>query len=355
MRKTLATIYAVFCSLLLVAGFVLVFYFSWQEGTSATARGLVGLALGFLLAPIVHELGHIAFAYFVGMDCVYAKFFCFKIYIQNNEKKFGFASPVAPDQTQVLPKKGGNMPKRAALYSLGGLIFGGVFFMLTLVSAVLVACIDSPSYLLFGVCVYSGYLFLLNVMPFEYPSGKTDALVYQGIKKGSDAEVCMLFAMEIQGQLYEGKSYSEIARKYYFDLPQLCEDEPMYAVMLDLRYRYYIEKGDFDRAADCLNRLARNEAYLTVAEVESIAAELVYLHSLNGDLVSAELSSKACRTYLQEDIASAKRILAAYSSAGGKVEAVPILLEQARVALKKERVAGVRKFEEILLSRISVE
>ncbi|MFQ7079555.1 MAG: hypothetical protein ACLRSW_17405 [Christensenellaceae bacterium] len=66
---------------------------------------------------------------------------------------------------------------------------------------------------------------------------------------------CLISAMEIHGKLAEGKSFSEIDEKFYFDLPQLPEDEPMYAIILDLRYRYYLERGK-GRAADCLNRLA---------------------------------------------------------------------------------------------------
>ena len=96
-----------------------------------------------------------------------------------------------------------------------------------------------PNYILWGILPYTGYLFLLNVLPLEYPNGKTDIGVYVGIKKGEAAEKNMLSAMEIQGQLAEGKSFSEIDEMLYMDVPQLCEDEPMFAVMLDLRYRYY--------------------------------------------------------------------------------------------------------------------
>ena len=79
--------------------------------------------------------------------------------------------------------------------------------------------------------------------------------------------------MEIQGQLYEGKSFAEIDEGLYFNQPQLCEDEPLFAVMLDLRYRYYLEKGDMDNAAACLNRLVGLLDYMPYAEAEKIAAE----------------------------------------------------------------------------------
>ena len=165
----------------------------------------------------------------------------------------------------------------------------------------------------------------------------------------------MLSVMEIQGQLSEGKSFSEIDEKYYFDLPQLCEDEPLYAVILDLRYRYYLEKGNFEKAADCLNRLALNEEYLSVGEIEKIAAELVYMHALNGDLKSAEINYTASKNFLKEETVTAKRIVATYAKACGKEEAVRILLEQAQAILEKEKIVGVRKFEEILLLRLSEE
>jgi hypothetical protein len=176
--------------------------------------------------------------------------------------------------------------------------------------------------------------------------------VYLGIKKGEDAETVMLSAMEIQGQLYAGKSFAQIDEDLYFKLPQLCEDEPLYALLLDLRYRYYLEKEDLQNAADSLNRLVQAQTYLTEIEVQKIAAELTYMHALNGDLERAEESGKLCRAYLQEETPAAKRILAAYSAAFGKNEAVEPLIQQAKSSLEKERIAGVKRFEEILISRI---
>ena len=165
----------------------------------------------------------------------------------------------------------------------------------------------------------------------------------------------MLSVMEIQGQLFEGKSFAEIDKKYYFDLPQLCEDEPLYSAILDLRYRFYLEKGSFEKAADCLNRLALIEEYLPLQELEKVAGELVYMHSLNGDLACAEENYSACQSFLKGEGVAPKRILAAYAQACGKADAVEILLGQAHDALAGERIKGIRKFEEILLLRIKEE
>ena len=96
--------YAIFCALLLVAGFFAVFLSAWIGGTPDVAQALIGLLLGVIFAPIIHELGHVTFASMVQLDCVYIKCFCFKIYIKDGKKRFGFASPFLSDQTQVLTK-----------------------------------------------------------------------------------------------------------------------------------------------------------------------------------------------------------------------------------------------------------
>ncbi|MBQ8406146.1 MAG: hypothetical protein IJX09_05790 [Clostridia bacterium] len=352
MKRWMATVYAVFCTLLMVAGFAVAFIFAWKLGTKQSLSFLAGMLASFIVAPIIHELGHLAFLTANKMECVYIKCFCFKQYIKNGKRRFGFASPFKADETQAIPKTGGNMKKRASAFTIGGLIFSGILLILLVGAALTCTLLNVTIFALWGTVPYAAYIFLLNVAPFEYASGKTDALVYRGIQKGELAETVMLSAMEIQGRLYEGKSFAEIDESLYFDLPQLCEDEPLYAVILDLRYRYYLEKNELDKAADCLNRLVQAQAYLTEIEIEKIAAELTYMHALNDDLERAEESGKLCRNFLKEDTATAKRILAAYSAAFGKAEAVAPLLAQANECLKQERILGVKRFEEVLISRI---
>lgn len=353
MKRTWSTVYAIFCTLLLAAGFIAVFYFAWQKDVGCVVECLCGLAVGFVFAPVVHELGHVFFAARVGMETLYVKCFCLAFTNADDGKmKLSFVSPFADDCTQVTPKFGGNMQNRACAYTLGGLLFGGIFLFVIAAVAILLAVLGIEFYLFWGILPYAAYLFLLNVVPAEYASGKTDMQVFIGLKKGYDAEKNMLSAMEIQGQLYAGKSFSEISETLYYDLPQLCEDEPLYAVMLDLRYRYHLEKGEFEKAADCLNRLAQSQAYLSDDEWEKVAAELTYMHALNQDLSAAEETGKLCQDFLQRENATAKRILATFSAAFGKEDAAKVLVEQARGLLPCERLLGVRKFEEVLLSRI---
>lgn len=355
MKRKFATTYAVFCTLLLVAGFLLAFYFAWERNITAVIFCLIGLCSGFILSPIIHELGHITFAKANGMRVVYAKFFCFKFAEKDGKLRFLLASPFTPDCTQVLPLYGGNMQKRASRYTLGGLIFSGIFFIITLAVALVCSALDRTSFFAYGVLPYAGYLFLLNALPVAYASGKTDALVYKGLKNGYDAEKTMLSAMEIQGGLSSGNSFAEMDERLYYDLPVLCEDEPLFAVMLDLRYRYHLEKGEMQKAKKALDYLASLEAYLSQVEIEKIATELVYMHALNDNIEGAEANASLCKEFLQGDSATAKRVLATFALAVGKKEEAKCIKAQGERALDKERVAGVKKFESVLLARIKMD
>ncbi len=239
------------------------------------------------------------------------------------------------------------MRRRALAYTAGGLVFSGIFCVV-----VLGISFFSGNFVAWGSLPYAAYLFFLNVMPVEYAGGKTDGAVFRGIRKGYDGEKCMLAAMEIQGQLFEGKRFCEIEKSWYFDLPQLAEEEPLFAILLDLRYRYYLDIEDLESAADCLNRLAHSQAYLPDSELEKLAGELVYMHSLRGDLESAEACGKLCQGYLTGETVAAKRILAAYSFAANKTEEGALLKKQAETALEYEYILGEKKLEEALLERI---
>ncbi len=352
MKRRNSTIYAILCTLLLVAGFIAVFSFALQKEIADMVKCIVGFVFGFMITPIVHEIGHVTFAKTAGLDCVYVKCFCFRFYRENGRKKVGFASPFSPDETQVMPKTGGDMCRRTKAYAIGGLAFSFILLLVTVACAVCMQIFLAPNYLLWGLLPFMGYSFLLNIAPADYPSGKTDMAVYIGLKKGADAEKTMVSAMEIQGQLAEGKSFTEISEEFYFNTPQLCEDEPLFAVILDLRYRYYLEKGDMDNAATCLNRLASIIDYMPYAEAEKIAAELVYMASLRGEMSVAEENAKACQGFLKGNTLTAKRILAAWSKANGQTDFVKALLVQAEACMQNERIAGVKKFEQILLSRM---
>lgn len=344
--------FAIFSILCLLGSLAAVFVFAWQRGVAAMFLALLGTVLSFVISPSVHEWGHIVAAKKQKMRLVYTKFFCFQIAEREGKLCLSFASPFAPEQTQTLPVCGGNMEKRAISYTRGGLRFGGVSFLLFVVIAVCLQCFRlSVSFFFFALLPYTGYLFLLNAVPVYFAGGKTDALVLKGLKRGADEEKAMLAAMEIFGELSENKSFTEIDEKLFFDLPIIAESLPVSATITDLRYRYCLEKGNMDGAAEQINRLASLTAYMDEGNMEEVAAELMYMHAVCGDTERAKESKKLCENYLQKPLLSAKRILAAYARLLGEDEEEKKARAEFERLKATEKIEGKRKAEEILIER----
>lgn len=350
MKRIFSKIYPMTLLVMFLAGQIVVLCCAWTN-LNCLIESVIGFAVGCILAPMLHELGHFSFGSANGMALKYIKFFCFRWVEENGKMRFSFESPFESEETQMVATYGGDMKKRAANYTVGGVVFGGVYTLVLLAFALLLNE-TAGMFVFVGALPYAAYLFLLNVAPFEYVSGKTDILVLNGILKDADAEKTMLAAMEIQGQVYQGKTFSEVDETLYFDLPQLCEDEPLYAIMLDLRYRYYLDKGDLDGAVDALNRLAVSSEYLTNNQAQQVAAQFVYVNSILGNQTDADKSGKLCQEFLMSENVQAKRILAAYAAAFGVKEKVDILIEQAKELLLAEKSKGEVLFEKKLLQKI---
>lgn len=354
-KRIWTLVYATLLTLAMAAGEVafVFFYARNRAETAGLAFAVLGFFCSWILASVLHELGHIVFAKINGMSVAYTKFFLFRFVRTDGKLRFSLASPFSPEETQAIPVRRGNMRRRTAWYTAGGLTFGTAFALIVAGLAVgfhgrveLAACAT------FAALPYALYMVLLNAIPASYASGKTDAAVLRGILKGYDEEKTTLAAMEIHGRLCEGERFSEIDESLYFDLPQLPEDAPAYAMIVDLRYRYYLDLGDEEKAADQLNRLTIAAPYLTEREIAALTAELTYQHALRGDRKRAEESGKLCEEYLAGETAVAKRALAAYSLLCGKTAEAESLLGQGEKILEREFCAGVKRSEKALFARL---
>lgn len=335
------------CIVLAVGSTVVFGYHAYRSGGSALLLLAIGLLVGVIIAPIFHETGHVLVARSVQMECVYYKAFCFSMQRDGKKRTWRLVSPFLDDQTQVVPQKGGDMQRRAIRYTLGGLLLSGVV-LAGLIAAIALTRVTQSLWI--GATIPTAYLFLMNVLPLAYFSGKTDILIYRGLKRGEPAEKAMVAAMEIQGRLFEGDTFSEIDATWYV-MPPLCEDEPLFSILLDLQYRRELDRGDIEQAAMRLNRLAQLQPYLTQEELQSTAAELVYMHSMTGDLVAAEKNLEIAATFLERETATAKRILSAYYFEKGDKERGEALRICGLSLCEKEHIKGIARFEERLLKR----
>ena len=146
-RKTLTIASAITLTILLIVSLALTFYFAQLVSLDAIISCIIGVVLSFAFAPIFHELGHIVVADLMKMQIVYAKFFCVKLLRKKDKLRMRFVSPFRPDETQAVPKTSGNIYKRARVYTLGGLIFAGGFYSISLVALAILA------WLIWELCV----------------------------------------------------------------------------------------------------------------------------------------------------------------------------------------------------------
>ena len=282
---------------------------------------------------------------------MYIKFFTFCFYRKGGKLRFRFASPFQADETRVLPKDGKDVKIRVLPYIRGGLVFSGIFALLLLTVAIVLTCLHLSVFYLWGGVPYAVYIFLLNLLPAQYASGKTDSLVYAEVKKDFPEGKAFLSAMEIQGRLSAGESYAEMPLSLYAT-DGLREDSQLYAVLWEANYRYRLEKKDFDGAADALNRLVVSAEYLTGEERETVWIETAYMFLLQGDASQLKRLLEEDEALLRSDDYRIKRLLATYAYACGEKEKGDALVAQAEKALSAEEMNGVRKHEKQLLSRL---
>lgn len=178
------------------------------------------LALPF--ASFLHELGHMLFGAAVK--------------IKSKPKLSLFGS----SRCMLIPKTDKNLRGRLIFTALGGIIVNALFIVLGFVT-IFVSVL--PAWL----CVFmpaSVFLFLMNTVPAQLQSGKTDGQVLSGLISLSDEAVVMLAVMTVQARVLNGAKIEEVDEGLLFDLPVIREDDESFIALTGLRYEYCKAKGD---------------------------------------------------------------------------------------------------------------
>lgn len=377
MKRFWKNAYAIVLAILCAASFACAAYFAYVNfGAAGLWACIVGGAASLVLAPLFHELGHIVFAKINGFDVVLWKIFIVRYDFTGEKRRLRLCSPFAADQTQASAKRAyGDMKKRAAAYTAGGLIFGGAFLLIVAIFALASSLAGvGAAYAFFGAAPYAAYLFLLNLPPFEYAGGKTDMRVLCDILKDKPCGVRFCAAMNAQGELAEGKPYSKIDRAYLENLPAIAEDEPLFAMNEFYLYFAAAETRDYESAAKHINRIATLSPYLTDEERRFALCELTYLNAILSDETQAE----KCFAALCGDSSSVgeggdgvvqagsevlgaevlktsaeNRAAAAYYVMRGDFSTAARRVETAETAARKEKFSGAAESEKLLLQPIT--
>lgn len=145
---------------------------------------------------------------------------------------------------EVFPYGSRGMKARMILTAAAGLFFD---FLLMVLGIISLAVPQVPS-LFCVVLPYALYTFIVNVVPFEYGSGKTDGLVVWELISNKPTAQVMINILKIQGLQHSGKLLRELDEGLFLDVPQLPEDDVNFIILTQLRYEYYLAVGNDSEA-----------------------------------------------------------------------------------------------------------
>ena len=246
---------------------------------------LVNVVLWFLLGAIIsglvnttaHELAHL----FVGK----ANGFAFSEIViwffkwSKIKKKVRFSFTMMRDEagyTEMIPTYSDNLAKRYTRMTLAG-PFASLICMLIGVVPLFITNIPLWLFSVWAIFLPIGaYFFFGSILPVSSYGARNDGAVAYGMKKSDDVSKVMLNLLMIQANAYNGKTPSEIEESLYFDLPQIQEDDPVFAMLLNARYNYYLDKGDYSGAKLVTERLLSLEEYMPKTYLYIVKMDALY-------------------------------------------------------------------------------
>ena len=237
----------------------------------------IGAVVDGFIITLFHELGHKWFGGANGFKTLSLTVWFFRSYKRGKKTEFSFCLlGEEAGSTVAVPTYTENLAARYKRMTFGGLFFT---FILTLagVPAYFVKGVPLFVYALWAMLVPIGaYSFLGNALPAENGGARNDGAVLLGLKKLDDSTKVTLSLLAVQAELYGGKTPSEINPDYYFGVPQLPEDDLNFITLLNARYNYYLDGGDYENAKKVSDRLLTLTEYMPKSFVCVVKADALF-------------------------------------------------------------------------------
>lgn len=179
--------------------------------------------LGAFVVEIVHEGAHFLVGAICSMGVKIPKFRIFR-----------------SSSVDVFPKGAKCMRLRFILTAGAGLFFN----LLLIVLGIIAFAVPSVPPLLGATLPYAVYSFVVNAAPLEYASGKTDGLMVCEALANSDSAKVMFAVLRVQGLVNGGMPLKDVDEGMLLDVPQLPEDDVNFIILTQVRYEYYLARGD---------------------------------------------------------------------------------------------------------------
>lgn len=244
---------------------------------AAIAFFAIGAVVDGFIITLFHELGHKWFGAANGFKTVSFTVWFLRFYTRGKKTEFSFCLlGEEAGSTVAIPTSTENL---AARYKK--MTFGGLFFTL------LPALVGVPAYFVKGVPLFAyalwamlvpigAYSFLGNALPAVNGGARNDGAVLVGLKRLDDSTKVALSLLAVQAELFNGKTPSEINPEYYFGVPQLPEDDLNFITLLNARYNYYLDGGDYENAKKVSDRLLTLTEYMPKSFAFVVKADALF-------------------------------------------------------------------------------
>ncbi len=354
-RKFNVINYIVTFAITLVFVFVAVFFCNAKyalEVRSVIGYYIIGLVVSGFVCTLFHELGHLIFGKANGFVLASLTVWFFKWQRKGKKLRFSLWLPLdEAGSTEMIKKDISGLEKGLKRMTLGGLVFSFV----TMCFGVPALFVNLPVWLyciLVSFLPVGAYYFFGNLLPASEGGARNDGGVLYGLKRMDDDTKVTLALLTIQTEIYGGKTFSEIDEKYYFDLPQLPEDSLNFITLLNYRYNYYLDKGDYENAKKTTARLLALECYMPKPFISVVKVDALYnactfdFNEKTADDLMYELENLLDK----DDSATSYRVRLAYIlGVGGEKEMVEPFYCKAIKQANKSQLSGLKRFETKLI------
>ena len=241
-------------------------------------RFIVGAIIAGFLCALVHEIGHLVAGKKNGFVFSSMAVWFFRLRKDGNKIKFGFTMlGEQAGYTEMIPTSEQDLDKKLKKMTSGGLVASFVIMLLGIPPLFLTNYLSVWVYAIWSMLLTMGaYYFFGTVLPASDEHTLNDGAVIYNVKKKTDVSKVMLNLLKIQANLYQGKTPCEIDESIYFDLPQLREDDVNFALLLNARYQYYLDKKDYENAQKCSERILTLEEYLPKQYITIFKIDALY-------------------------------------------------------------------------------
>ena len=320
---------------------------------------VVGAIIFGILNTLFHELGHVISGKIRGFKFYSMTVWFFHFKKENGKINFGFNwIGNEAGYTEMIPTRKETVGKDFMKMTLGGIIASLILTIISILPIIFNAYLPIKVFALLAMGLpVSVYFFLGSVLPMISDGVKNDGLTALSYHRRDESSRVGESVLKAQADLYAGVLPKDLNEELLFTVPQIMEDDLNFVALLDLRYAYYLDKGDYENAVKVNERLLAIDR-LPKQYYLSVLAESLYIYSaINKNEEKAEETLYDLDKYINSvNTAQNIRIKLAYLiEILGETSGLEMFFDKAERECKKMPLKGVADYERNLIAPLKAK